>query len=135
MVIIDSSVIIDLLSGRMTAQTSWLRRQPDLERMGITSLILSEVLHGIRDDGIFAEALAILSRFVILETGGRDLATDSARNYRVLRKRGITIRSTIDCITATFCINEEHELLHNDRDFDAFEEHLELVVVHPEILN
>jgi predicted nucleic acid-binding protein len=135
MVIIDSSVIIDFLSGRINAKTSWLRRQPDLERMGITTLILSEVLQGIRDEEIFAETLAILSQFMILETGGRDLAIDSARNYRALRKRGITVRSTIDCITATFCINEEHELLHNDRDFDPFEEHLELVVVHPEILN
>jgi predicted nucleic acid-binding protein len=135
MVIIDSSVLIDFLSGRMTAQTSWLQRHPDLERMGITSLILSEVLQGIRDDVIFAETLAILSQFVIFETGGRDLAVDSARNYRMLRKRGETIRSMIDCITATFCINEEHELLHNDRDFDAFEEHLDLIVIHPEVLN
>lgn len=135
MVIIDSSVIIDFLSGRITAQTSWLRRQPDLERMGITTLILNEVLQGIRDDEIFAETLAILGQFAIFETGGRDLAVESARNYRVLRKRGMTIRSTIDCITATFCINEEHELLHNDRDFDAFEEHLDLTVVHPKILH
>jgi predicted nucleic acid-binding protein len=135
MVIVDSSVIIDLLSGRVTAQTNWLQRHLELERMGITSLILSEVLQGIRDDAVFAEALAALGRFVIFETGGRGLAIDSARNYRALRKRGLTIRSTIDCLTATFCINDKHELLHNDRDFDAFEEHLDLAVVHPETLN
>lgn len=135
MVIIDSSVLIDFLSGRMTAQTDWLRRQPDLERMGITTLILSEVLQGIRDDGIFAETLAILGQFVIYETGKSELAVDSARNYRALRKRGLTIRSAIDCITATFCIAEKHELLHNDRDFDGFEEHLNLLVLHPETLN
>lgn len=135
MVIIDSSVIIDFLSGRTTAQTGWLRRQPDLERMGITTLILSEVLQGVRDDVIFAEALLILGQFVVFETGNRDLAIDSARNYRILRKRGVTIRSTIDCITATFCINDEHELLHNDRDFDAFEKYLDLAVIHAEVPN
>jgi predicted nucleic acid-binding protein len=135
MVIIDSSVLIDFLSGRTTVQTDWLRRQPDLERMGITTLILSEVLQGIRDDSVFADALAILGQFVIFETGSRELAVDSAGNYRVLRKCGLTIRSTIDCITATFCITEKHELLHNDRDFDAFEEHLNLLVLHPEALN
>ena len=53
----------------------------------------------------------------------------------MLRKRGLTIRCTIDCITATFCIAEKHALLHNDRDFDAFEEHLNLVILHPETLN
>jgi predicted nucleic acid-binding protein len=135
MVIIDSSVLIDFLAGRMTVQTGWLRRWPDLERMGITTLILSEVLQGIRDDDVFIEALSILGQFVVFDTGGRDLAVAAAQNYRTLRKRGLTIRSTIDCITATFCIREKHQLLHNDRDFDAFEEHLSLVVLHPETLN
>jgi hypothetical protein len=50
-------------------------------------------------------------------------------NYRTLRARGITIRSTIDCLIATFCIEERHELLHCDSDFDSFKEHLGLAVV------
>ena len=62
---------------------------------------------------------------------GHDLARDAVRNYRTLRGRGHTVRKTIDCLIATFCIREQHWLLHRDRDFDPFEKFLELSVVHP----
>ncbi|MSO52833.1 MAG: PIN domain nuclease, partial [Acidobacteria bacterium] len=55
----------------------------------------------------------------------------AAKNYRTLRRRGKTVRKTIDVLIATFCIEEQHSLLHRDRDFDAFEELLGLNVVHP----
>ena len=58
-----------------------------------------------------------------------DLALKSARYFQILRKRGVTIRKTIDCFIATFCIENDLELLHSDRDFDPFEEHLDLKVV------
>ncbi|MGA2248999.1 type II toxin-antitoxin system VapC family toxin [Terracidiphilus sp.] len=135
MVIVDSSVLIDYLAGRLTPQTEWLLRSPDSSRIGITSLILSEVLQGVRSDDAFPETLRILQQFAVFETGGRELAIASARNYRELRKLGFTIRSTIDCITATFCIEEGHTLLHNDRDFTAFENHLHLETVRPVTLN
>ena len=61
-----------------------------------------------------------------------DLALQSAQNYRALRKKGITTRKTIDCLIATFCIAEHHKLLHRDSDYDGFEKHLGLSVVHPE---
>jgi predicted nucleic acid-binding protein len=67
----------------------------------------------------------------VYATGGTELALAASDNYRFLRKRGITIRKTIDCLIATFCIREGHALLHRDRDFDPFEEHLGLKVVHP----
>jgi predicted nucleic acid-binding protein len=69
--------------------------------------------------------------FPVFETGGVSMAIRSAQNYRNLRKKGFTIRTTIDCILATFCIENGHELLHNDRDFDVFEQHLDLKVRHP----
>jgi predicted nucleic acid-binding protein len=59
------------------------------------------------------------------------LAQQSAQNYRTLRKKGITVRKTIDCIIATFCIEENHSLLHRDSDFNGFEKHLGLNVIHP----
>jgi hypothetical protein len=131
-VIVDSSVLIDYLADRTTPATDWLEQNFGRRRIGITTLILAEVLQGIRGDGQFAEALSVLQRVAVFEPLSRDLAVRSARNYRVLRQRGITIRNTIDCLTATFCIHERHELLHNDRDFDPFEEHLDLEVLHPE---
>ena len=72
-----------------------------------------------------------MRRFRVLEAGGEELAIDAARKYRYLRKRGITIRKTIDCLIATVCIREGHALLHRDSDFDGFETHLGLEVVHP----
>ena len=95
------------------------------------SLILTEVLQGIREDEQFSETLEVLRHLAIYEGGSREVAVRSASNYRALRKRGVTIRSTIDCLTASFCIREEFELLHCDRNFEPFEEHLGLAVIHP----
>jgi hypothetical protein len=60
-----------------------------------------------------------------------DLAMQSAENYRSLRRKGVTVRSTVDCLIATFCIEDGHQLLHRDRDFDLFEQHMRLHVLHP----
>jgi len=131
MVIVDTSVLSDYLAGRATPATEWLEKQVDIQRIGITTLVLAEVLQGIREDDQFAETLGVLKRFAVFETGGVDLALASARNFRTLRRMGITVRSTIDCINATFCIEGGHSLLHNDRDFEAFKAHLGLKVLDP----
>lgn len=60
-----------------------------------------------------------------------DLAIQSARNCRTLRQKGITVRKTIDNLIATYCIENDHELLHNDGDFDGYEKYLGLRVGHP----
>jgi len=130
MVIVDTSVLIDFLIGNANPQSLWLRRESNNRRIGITSLVLTEVMQGIRSDKIFVETLEILNEFEIFETASRELAIASANNFRTLRKTGITIRSTIDCLIATFCIEEGHTLLHNDRDFDAFEIQLGLHVLY-----
>ncbi len=64
-----------------------------------------------------------------LETG--DPAVESARNYRRLRRRGITVRKIIDCLIATYCIQTGHERLHSDQAYDSFEKRLGLRVAHP----
>jgi predicted nucleic acid-binding protein len=131
MVIVDTSVLIAYLNDQVTRHTEWLDRQGGLQRIGITTLTQAEVLQGIRTEEQFLAVSQLLSEFSIFETGSSALAIASARNYRALRKAGITIRSTIDCLIATFCIENGYELLHNDRDFDACEAHLGLRVVHP----
>lgn len=72
-----------------------------------------------------------LARFEVFDSGGEALAVAAARNYRSLRSSGHTVRKTIDCLIATFCLTERHSLLHRDHDFDAFEKYLGLRVVHP----
>ena len=57
---------------------------------------------------------------------GEEIAIKSANNYRILRKKGITVRKTIDVIIGTFCIENDFLLLHNDKDFFPLEKHLGL---------
>lgn len=93
-------------------------------------LILCEVLQGIRDRNTFLRISHELLTFHVFESGGTELAIAAAENYRDLRSRGYTIRKTIDCLIATFCLGANHELLHRDRDFEVFERMLGLRVVH-----
>ena len=81
-------------------------------------IVLAEVLQGFREDRDFRQAERLLSSLPYLDMLGRDMALKSARNYRTLRKNGITVRKTIDVMIATFCIERGLTLLHDDRDFD-----------------
>jgi predicted nucleic acid-binding protein len=131
MIVVDTTVWIDYFNGQITAQTDYLDglllRQPVL--MG--DLILGETLQGFRDEADFEATRQALARLVQVQMMNTDLAVQSARNYRTLRKMGITVRKTIDCFIATYCIVNDHEILHNDKDFDPFEAHLGLKVVRP----
>lgn len=131
MTIVDTTVWIDYLGGTINPHTDWLDRELNRQRLGLTDLILCEILQGIRADSGFTRVRRDLSRFVVFNTGGEALAVASARNYRLLRSRGHTIRKTIDCLIATFCLTEGHSLLHRDHDFDPFERYLDLRVIHP----
>jgi predicted nucleic acid-binding protein len=131
MIVVDSSVWIDYFSGNGNPQTNWLDLVLGRQALTLTDMILCEVLQGIRYDGRFSEVRQELSSLVVFDTGGKSLAIATAQNYRFLRQRGYTVRKTIDCYIATFCISGGHSLLHRDRDFDPFEQHLGLRVVHP----
>ena len=130
MVIVDSTVWIDYLGGSSNTETTWLDDALPYRRLGLTDLILCEVLQGIRNDVAFRSIRDDLMRLKIFSPGGPDLAVAAAQNYRTLRRRGFTVRRTIDCWIATFCIFSGYQLLHRDRDFDPFEEVLGLEVVH-----
>jgi predicted nucleic acid-binding protein len=130
-VIVDTTVWIDYLRGIRNPESDWLDREMPLQRLGLTELILCEVVQGFRDDAVFERVLRDLRRFEILEARGAGLAVDAVRNFRELRRKGYTVRKTIDCWIATFCIRERHTLLHRDRDFDPFESLLGLRVIHP----
>jgi predicted nucleic acid-binding protein len=132
MVIIDTTVWIDYLRGVRNPETDWLEREADKQRLGLTDLILCEVLQGVRSDGEFNKVLTQLLNFELFETGGEHLAIAAAQNFRSLRKKGRTVRKTIDCLIATFCILNGHSLLHRDGDFQHFEELLGLSVVQAE---
>ena len=130
MVIVDTTVWIDYLGGTVNAETDWLDRQLPLKRIGLTDMILCEVLQGVRDAGEFRRIRDQLLTFAVFPTGGAENAIAVATNYRTLRRHGYTVRKTIDCWIATFCLLTGNQLLHRDRDFDPFENALGLRVVH-----
>jgi len=103
----------------------------DRQRLGILDLILCEVLQGIREESTYDQTRKALLNYEVYEMGGVQLAVAAAQNYRALRTKGYTIRKTIDCLIATYCILNRHALLHNDRDFEPFEKYLGLQVIHP----
>jgi hypothetical protein len=131
MVIIDTTVWIDYLGGVASKETIWLDHALPRERLGLTDMILSEVLQGVRDKADFKRVRDQLMKLQVHTAEGPDLAIAAAQNYRTLRARGFTIRKTIDCWIATFCLLSHHKLLHRDRDFDPFESVFGLQVVHP----
>jgi hypothetical protein len=130
-VIVDTTVWIDYLNDVGTPEVEWLEREAPRQRLGILDLMVCEVLQGLSTDAQAARVLRHLQRFEVFESGGLHLSAAAAQNYRRLRAQGKTVRKTIDCLIATFCIEHSHALLHGDRDFDAFEESLGLLVVHP----
>ena len=131
MLVVDSSVWIDYFNGQVNPQTDYLDAALGAQSILVGDIILGEVLQGFRHDGDFEQARQALSRFPQIAMLNPALALQSARNYRALRKQGLTIRKTIDGFIATFCLENGHQLLHNDSDFDPFEKHLGLSVVHP----
>ena len=131
MVIVDSSVWIDYLNGVENPESDWLEWHVDQQRLGLTTIILTEVLQGIGDEKTAGMVYRELQQFEIFAASSASLAVAAGRNYRTLRRRGTTVRKNIDGLIATFCIEERHSLLHRDRDFDPFEQLLGLSVVHP----
>jgi predicted nucleic acid-binding protein len=130
-VIVDTTVWIDYLQGAANSETDWVHAELERQRLGLTDLSLCEILQGVRDERVAKDVERHLLKLEVFSTGGIELAREAARNYRLLRSRGHTVRKTIDCLIATFCIRERHSLLHRDRDFDPYETLLELSVVHP----
>ncbi len=126
MILVDSSVWIDYFNGASTSQTELLHSLLGQELVVIGDLVLTEVLQGFKSDRDFKKAQQLLDTLILREMLGKNLAVKSAQNYRTLRKKGVTVRKTIDVIIATFCIQNQLPLLHSDRDFEPMEKHLSL---------
>ena len=131
MILVDSSVWIGYFNGKRSWQTDVLDNLLSQVPIIMGDLILTEVLQGFRADRDFDAAKSHLDAMPFRSMGGYEVALKSARNYRTLRKKGVTVRKTIDVIIATFCITEGLTLLHDDRDFDPMVAHLSLKVLRP----
>ena len=126
MIVVDSSVWIDYFRGADTPQVALLDSYLGRTRVAVGDLIAAEVLQGVRADSEYKLVKKVFAGFPHLDLAGYELALKASENYRMLRARGITVRKTIDTLIATRCIEDDLTLLHADRDFVPFAEHLGL---------
>jgi predicted nucleic acid-binding protein len=125
-ILVDSSVWIDYFRGVVTPQTEKLDSLLGIEPIATGDLILTEVLQGFVSDRDFNQARKLMTSLVVVDLAGQGIAIQAARNFRALRKLGVTVRKTIDTVIATRCIESKLSLLYSDKDFDPFVEHLGL---------
>ncbi len=128
MIVVDSSVWIDFFHGVSTPEVERLDGLLGVTPLAIGDLILVEVMQGFRTDQDVATARQLFRSLALLPILGGSNAWKAAENYRQLRRKGITVRKTIDGIIATACIEANLPLLFSDRDFQPYVEHLGLEV-------
>jgi predicted nucleic acid-binding protein len=129
-IVVDTSVWIDLLRGNQTPQTRFLKTSMRLqeEDFALTDVVLTEILQGLRE----REVLKIeryLSDFRVLRLQTLADFRAAAALYRAARDHGITMRSTTDCLIAAICVREGYPLLHSDKDFNRLADATSLSVV------
>ncbi len=126
MIFVDSSVWIDYFNGKNSSEVKKLDSLLGAEPLSTGDLVLAEVLQGFRSDKDYKTAKSLLTSLTIFNMLDINIAIKSADNFRLLRKKGITVRKTVDTIIATFCIQNKLSLLHTDKDFRPFHKHLRL---------
>jgi predicted nucleic acid-binding protein len=129
LILVDSSVWIGYFNGDITPATDCLHSLLGVEPVALGDIILLEVLQGFRAQRDYESARRLLLSLDIYPMLGVELAVAGASNYRKLRKLGVTVRKSVDTIIATFCIENKATLLHQDRDFLPFVDHLGLMSI------
>jgi hypothetical protein len=128
-IVIDTSVWIDFFNGRDTSHVRRLNAILGTAEVIVGDLMLCEVLQGLDSEQAARQVESLLRDFEIVPMAGETIAVAAARNFRSLRRRGITVRKTIDLLIGTWCIENRMALLHNDNDFRPMARHLGLVEV------
>lgn len=134
MIVVDTTVWVDFFKGANTPEAHHLQELIIEDRsIALTDLIFCEILQGIRADREYERIRQILLEYPIFQMDQLALVEQAAMIYRTCRKRGLTIRKTVDCYIAAVCIDNDLELFHKDLDFD----HIARVTpldIHPPVL-
>jgi len=125
-ILADTSVWIAYFNGVDSLHCDALDQALAQGTIAIGDIMFLEILQGFRHDKDYKAAKTQLSKLDQYELLGHNMVETCAKNYRSLRKKGITIRSTTDVIIASFCIEKSLPLLFSDRDFLPFVQHLKL---------
>ena len=131
MILVGTSVWIDFFAGRNLPHVDVLEQCIlENEDLALCGIILTEILQGIADDTTHRRVRRYLSPLIMLPMP-ETVFVRAADIYRKLRKKGITIRKSNDCIIAATVLEHHCRLLHNDKDFDPTQRHFPLKVVKP----
>lgn len=124
MILVDTSVLIGYLRGHNSKAIEAFESALTYNvPFGITYQIYQELLQGTKDEKEYALLKEYLDTFTFYSLQhGRDSYAASARLYFDCRRKGKTIRSSIDCQIAQVAIENKLRLLHDDRDFDQIAE-------------
>lgn len=129
-VLVDTSVWIDALNGKKNKQVSALNKLIDGDHeIVLCPIIIQEILQGIKNDLHYQEVKDSLEGFAILSSDAVSAAIGAADLYRKLRKKGVTIRKSNDCLIAWFALEHKTILLHKDADFDKIVKYTNLQVM------
>jgi predicted nucleic acid-binding protein len=132
MIMVDTTVWIDFFRGIESPEHRALERL--IQQGGMictTDIIQTEILQGIRSDDHYLKTRHTLQRLPCLTAKAPSTFVHAADLYRRCRKRGATIRSTIDCLIAAVCLETRTTLLHRDSDFDQLSKHCGLKRANP----
>ena len=130
MIVVDSSVWIDLFKGRPTRQTEildQLLRDAEMPLL-VGDVVMYEVLAGLRSPREVERNRLLLENLILVSMLDFDLVPRAVANYQTLRRHGIT-PGTVDMIIGTYCIEMGAELLTADRDFVPMRDRLGLRLV------
>jgi len=131
-IVVDTTVWIDFLEARGTAYDRHLTELLEGDApIALVDIVYCEILQGIRDEEIYRRTRLSLRAHPILRPRGLETFEAAANLYRTARRRGFTVRRSVDCLIAATCLEAGAEIYHNDRDFDALARVSSLAVYQP----
>ena len=132
MIVVDTTVWIDFLEARGTAFDRHLTELVENDApIALVDIVYCEVLQGIRDEEAYHRTRVSLRAHPILRPRGLETFETAANLYRTARRRGLTVRRSVDCLIAATCLESGAEIYHNDRDFDALARVSDLTIYRP----
>lgn len=132
MIVVDTTVWIDFLEARGSAYDRHLTELLESDApVALVDIVYGEILQGIRDDEMYQRTRLSLRAHPILRPRGLETFEAAANLYRTARRRGLTVRRSVDCLIAATCLESGAEIYHNDRDFDALAQVSDLTIYRP----
>ncbi len=134
-VLVDTSVWVDFFNGAEDSKEAGVLQLliDDNFDICICPTIYQEILQGIKDDKVFEDIKDILNSFRLIDMEIMKVTVHSIELYRSLRKKGITIRKSNDCLIASYAILNNVQVFHKDRDFNQISSGSKLKIFNPQL--